>query len=442
MWVPFSGSKNETMFFNNWQVRTAWAWTRAILDRLGPEALLINLDETGVPVWMWDASGNILCQRTTDPQRGRDVTSHTTRHAMRAQVTHVELTCNDVEAQRGLPQIILGDSSTLTVGLQRELEASAPPHVRVWRQSSHWIDLAVLQALLRALAHVVRALSLPRTAVLLMDCCPIHLKPEVFRTARSLDIIIVLVPAKLTWLVQPLDAHVFNLYKKALRNKISNLRLQEASGQISVRQWWFALTERVREFMTSQPWASAFTRTGWDSTGDGVTSYLLRQLEWDTLPAIPATVPPVEHLRDILPRTRLQIAESLRRAAARLCTRAQPSLLAVRAASAAEASVPAAAEEWLIPRARPLLPPPPLPPPSLPPEDLMEEESLPRTSGAITAPMARAFIPPAEPTRSRTAPRPAGAAPLTSSPDAPISHRTRSRSFGPGTKSSSVSSAR
>jgi len=145
-----------------------------------------------------------------------------------------------------------------------------------------------------------------------MDCCPSRSKPEVFRTAPSLDIIIVLIPAKRAWLVQPLDAHVFNLCERALRNKISSLQLQEANGQISVRHWWFAMTERVRFFIPCQPWASAFAQTGWTNAGDGVSKYLVRQLEWDCLPAIPTTVPAVERLREILPRARMRMADGSR----------------------------------------------------------------------------------------------------------------------------------
>ena len=98
--LPFSGSKADTALCKISGVRTAWAWIRAVLGELGPAALLINLDETGVPVWIGGASAIMLRRRATDPHRGHEMTSRTTRRAMRAQVAHVAVICNDVEAQR------------------------------------------------------------------------------------------------------------------------------------------------------------------------------------------------------------------------------------------------------------------------------------------------------------------------------------------------------
>ena len=41
----------------------AWSWARWVLGAPGAEPLLINLDETGVPLWMGDVQGNIIRQR-------------------------------------------------------------------------------------------------------------------------------------------------------------------------------------------------------------------------------------------------------------------------------------------------------------------------------------------------------------------------------------------
>ena len=385
-------------------------------------------------MWMGDMPGNIIKQRTGSSDRQRDITTHVTRHAMRAQVTHVAVICNDAAVQPLLPQVVLGDASTLTVALQRELEINAPPHVHVWRMSSHWVDLAVMQAIVRALAAVVRALSPPRRCVLLLDCCPVHLKPEFLQTARALNVTLLFIPAKFTWLLQPLDAHVFNLYKRTLRRQWARMRLESPDGQINMRQWWLEFTSHIHRSMSSQPWAHTFERTGWINGGRQASNYLQRQLEWDTPPHVPDDLPSVAALQDILPRTRGAVANALHRAAARVRPQTPAAVLDAAVSADRLGDHLPRGEGWLIPRARRLLPLPPLPPPASPPSpSALPPPSPPRTLPPLHLP--RAFSPAASQSPAETPterPRPRSSA---SSSDAPISHRTRSRSFGPRTSS-------
>jgi hypothetical protein len=58
----FPASKTKP-FFVAGQVLAAWSWARWVLGAPGAEPLLINLDETGVPLWMGDVQGNIIRQR-------------------------------------------------------------------------------------------------------------------------------------------------------------------------------------------------------------------------------------------------------------------------------------------------------------------------------------------------------------------------------------------
>ena len=217
---------------------------------------------------MGDLSGNIIRRSAQQCRQHADMTTHATRHSMRAQVTHVALICNDPTVQPLLPQVVIGDSSTLTVGLQRELEECSPENVHVWRLGSHWVDVAVLQSIIRATAAVVRALSPPRRCVLLMDCCPVHLKTEVLQTIRACGVSLILVPAKFTWLLQPLDTHVFNAYKRSLRKQWSRMRMESQEGIINMRQWWLNLATHVHNFMVSQSWEATFEQTGWTHGGN------------------------------------------------------------------------------------------------------------------------------------------------------------------------------
>ena len=168
------------------KVYISWSWTQWLIDSLGglDEAVVMNLDETGVPLFMGDLRGSIM----REPRAGRGKvlpTQNMPRSFTRAAVTHVAIICNGPETQLYLPQLFLGDSSTLTVQAQRDVQAAAPPNVTVWRLQSRWLDVAVVKTLLRTISLNLRANSPGLRPVLIWDCCPAHVKDEALRAARS-----------------------------------------------------------------------------------------------------------------------------------------------------------------------------------------------------------------------------------------------------------------
>ena len=62
---------------------------------------------------------------------------------------------------------------------------------------------------MRRIADTVRRVGATLVPVLLMDCARQHIHRSVFDAAARQGVRLVLIPAKLTWLLQPCDAHVF-----------------------------------------------------------------------------------------------------------------------------------------------------------------------------------------------------------------------------------------
>ena len=54
------------------------------------------------------------------------------------------------------------------------------------------------------------------TPILLMDAAPVHVASNVLRACVERSIHVIVVPAQMTWLLQPLDTHAFRLYKAYL----------------------------------------------------------------------------------------------------------------------------------------------------------------------------------------------------------------------------------
>ena len=56
------------------QVLVTLRWARWLLALPGAQPLLINLDETGVPMYLGDVRGNVARTVSGDDSRGRDMT--------------------------------------------------------------------------------------------------------------------------------------------------------------------------------------------------------------------------------------------------------------------------------------------------------------------------------------------------------------------------------
>ena len=75
-----------------------------------------------------------------------------------------------------------------------------------------------MQKYIRLLCGRLREYLDHREIILLMDMAPCHMHPSVFALARRKGIRIVLIPARLTGLLQPLDTHVFRQFRARMQH--------------------------------------------------------------------------------------------------------------------------------------------------------------------------------------------------------------------------------
>ena len=82
------------------------------------------------------------------------------------------------------------------------------------------------------LARLVRTLRTrkPDTQlILILDAATIHLSGTFRRRALSLGVRLVFIPAGLTWLLQPLDTHVFAALKRDIRTRLTRSILSSSA---------------------------------------------------------------------------------------------------------------------------------------------------------------------------------------------------------------------
>jgi len=445
---PFSGiafepAFSQKKFLVNPQAQTVWRWVQQLRSELlpGQRLLLMNMDETGIPLFMGNCAGNVHARvrslKSTQPQQ-KERTQHATRHQLRGQITHAAIIADDLEIQRLLPQVLVGDHHLLPARTVTALRDALPANVRLLRLKSRWMDAPLMQAILREIALVLRGRPNIKP-VLLLDCCPAHLQEPVLRTAKACRINLIFIPAKFTWLLQPCDTGVFHRYKQCLQRRYSELRRDSAAGMVDQEDWWRVIIEEANAFVAQRSWSHVFAGNGFHGVDARLSSYIRNQMEWQEIPPLEPGMPSLADLQTVLPKGRqLKWGLVLPRAREplRLGAPASSSVALLSgprsvepcvSSPAAAVSAPASSSsEWLIPRAMPL---PPLPPPATPPL-MAQRRSLSSRDGESTQPAQSAATTAAGGTkRARTTVPMFPGTSSTASGHEPISARTRSRSF-------------
>ena len=97
--------------------------------------------------------------------------------------------------------------------------------------------------------------------ILVFDAVRCHLSVDVANKMAFAGIKIVIVPAKLTWLLQPLDTHVFAQFKNNLKKKLQRAALSSESGLLKDQEWIQSMAACITE-LSDMDHRHAFDRNG------------------------------------------------------------------------------------------------------------------------------------------------------------------------------------
>ena len=292
------------------QVGVSWQWYNAILrraDAAGKELLVINLDETYVPFFFGLSKGCLAITNKTLPTGAVPLSQDCSRTHQRMGLTHVALLCNVPAVQRLLPQILIVPTRYL---LQRDMPAvlaGMPDIIYIIRAKSKWISKEIMVYVVRLLAWSLRGLRNKYMIALLMDVLGIHLDPLTTDATRAANIHVCFVPGLLTWMAQPLDTHVFSIYKRHLRRLFLHLRSTGGLGMPSVVDWLFIVRDTILHVMNGRPWMHAFREDGFARDQAGISEYIKKHLPKSYALPAPNHEPSDAELRRVFPKTRVHL---------------------------------------------------------------------------------------------------------------------------------------
>jgi hypothetical protein len=303
MGTKFSPFLHQFSYFS--QAEVVWQWSRFLFKRaaaIGKKPLLLNLDETAVPVVFTSVKGTVMVHN--GPAAWRCLPRQkATKADTRMYFTHVGIICSDSELQPLLPQVIFVGAAVLSAAQFRALQAELPNNVYVKRMPKGWNNAEQHRVIIRMLGLTLAPFLAHVQPIFTFDAAPLHLTAEVLAEIQAARLWFMLVPAKLTWLLQPLDTHVFFKYKLFLKRKFA----EGGMGGTSVhkaKSMIILVVQAIRYVMQAHRWEVAFAQNGLWSDQSRLSSLIRRTLQMDGNPCVPDARPTAAMIRSCWPRNR------------------------------------------------------------------------------------------------------------------------------------------
>jgi hypothetical protein len=281
---------------------TAWLQyaKAASSSLLGKIPLVLNMDES-VMKFNYGKNRGLIIDRRSLPPGHKHRKEQIDSSEAKAAVTFIGFVTHDHAIQPKLPQIILGNKHKLLLPLMAALALLKPENFYIWREESSWCNKGIICRILTLLAKCLAAYMETHQIILVLDVASCHYHSSVLGYATRLGIRMVFVPARLTFLLQPLDSHCFSRLKRKLKQKWLSLAIESETGTVSHEAWLSAVMVVVPSVLCGVKWKSAFQSNG--LLGEHLLSArVLRHVGWKSPPAISGDIPSEHQLKSIFPK--------------------------------------------------------------------------------------------------------------------------------------------
>ena len=236
--------------------------------------VFINLDETSVMRHVTGLRGTVA-KFSCREQKAVDRVSLADR---RSNISLLGCVTSEVEIQKLLPQVLLGNHHQFTLQLLNSITSGLPTNISLWREASSWNTHATMR---KWLSHLLKALGSwvdKRTIILLLDVHPSHIHPSIWQHARRCRIRLLYIPSRMTGHLQPLDTHVYSQFKAAMRRGWQTRKAQIPDGRVSHECWLQIVCEVVSKVLISKSWRHAFLADGILDSQRSLSKTLLAEL--------------------------------------------------------------------------------------------------------------------------------------------------------------------
>lgn len=265
------------------------------------------MDETPVCSFQGYSFGNVV----EHPKSDREPLQPYNRGRRRLHMTYACFICNIARLQRKLPQVILMNEKMCTNTEYRRILAATPPNVYVKREKSAWMNETIMCILVRLLHAHLKDVWNDYHVVLMLDAFGGHIHYNVQLQCNRFGIVLIIIPASLTWLLQPCDTHVFCIFKKHLRRMWAGVTNEAEEGFIDVVALLTLVFEVIEDIVNGTDWNYAFKEDGFYTHFAFLSSYIMQKLEYTEKPSINIQIPCLADIQCCFPKRHVVVERIL-----------------------------------------------------------------------------------------------------------------------------------
>lgn len=225
------------------------------------------------------------------------------RAGLRMFFTHVAIICDKPALQPLMPQVIFVGAKTITWAEWTEVTENLPRNVYVKRMPKGWNSTQQHCVIIRILGLILQPFLATMQPILSFDAAPLHLNPAVLREMMLASIWYLVIPARLTWMMQCLDTHAFVLYKHYLRKEFTDAA-GSGDDRSLMRRMLDLVIGAIRFVLQGRKWQKAFEQNGLAADVGLISAFVRHQCGPEALPPLPIACPTAEQLRTCWPRNR------------------------------------------------------------------------------------------------------------------------------------------
>jgi hypothetical protein len=220
--------------------------------------------------------GMLVNAAILEKRKAASLTQDVSKAMLRGSFTHVTMICDDGEAQRLLPQILIVNKHMVTELQQRTLSATMPANVLLLRRHTAWMTSELMVRLLLVLKQSLAPFKDTHQIFLTADAYRAHVTSEVWKQCVRQKILYCVIPAKLTW--------------------------DSATGKLSLEVLLQGVCQCIVEILEGRSWAKAFADTGLTGTQAGISARVQTKLTFERIPEVGCELPTLANLVDVFPK--------------------------------------------------------------------------------------------------------------------------------------------
>ena len=263
------------------KAKTLWQWMNYTIASLpaNKKPLLINFDESSILWFYGQERGHVLTKKRKHTM-GNNAAIRASRKEMRGAMTYACFVCDQSDIQPHLPQILVSNKRLILKREVNQIETLLPKNVFLVRRETGWNTNELMAAMIKLLQKAVAPYLDAFVPILIMDTARCHSHRRVILTCNALNFPLLFIPAKTTWLLQPLDTHAFGPFKNCLKRKYSELQLKDQKSRLSNIDWVSLIVQVIQQVIQGIKWSSAFADNGFGDSQAQVSRRVWKELSF------------------------------------------------------------------------------------------------------------------------------------------------------------------